>query len=91
MESDVESGAIERDPWNEERGNQIEPSTEKREMMKGERSVRKWATNTMERIALKTPFQHRHRTPFQSHVISIVEEFLIINEPNNCVYWDNSG
>ena len=48
MESEVESVAIERDPWNEEKSTPIGLSTEKREMMEGERSNRKWTANTME-------------------------------------------
>lgn len=48
MESEVESVAIERGPWNEEKSTPIELSTEKREMMEGERSDRKWTANTME-------------------------------------------
>ena len=48
MESEVESVAIERDPWNEEKSTPIGLSTEKREMMEGERSNRKWTTNIME-------------------------------------------
>ena len=48
MESEVESVAIERDPWNEEKSTPIGLSTEKREMMEGERSDRKWTANTME-------------------------------------------
>ena len=46
MESEVESVSIERDPWNEE--NSYDLSTEKREMMEGERSDKKWTANTME-------------------------------------------
>lgn len=48
MESEVESVAIERDQWIEEKSTPIELSTEKREMMEGERSDRKWTANTME-------------------------------------------
>ena len=48
MESEVESVAVEKDPWNEEESAPIELSTEKREMMEGERSDRKWTANTME-------------------------------------------
>ena len=48
MESEVESVTVERDPWNEEKSTPIELSTEKREMMEGERSDRKWTANTME-------------------------------------------
>ena len=48
MESEVESVSIERDPWIEEKSTPIDLSTEKREMMEGYRSDKKWTANTME-------------------------------------------
>ena len=44
----MESVTIESNPWNEEKSTPIGLSTEKREMMEGERSDRKWTANTME-------------------------------------------